>query len=129
MAPDNQLDPSKDLTPVIEAILDAVPQLRDSYREHLCEQLGQSLPYVYLADAVRVLNEQLWAKQLSMESIKRLCSTIENEFEKGDPDIDALIVLAFLEPLEGTMLFPIARSEFGPRTRKELLGMWGWSSS
>jgi hypothetical protein len=123
---DNQLDPSRDLTPVIEAILDAVPQLRDSYREHVCEQLGQSLPYVYLADAVRVLNEQLWARQLSMESIKRLCSTIENLLEKEDPDIDALIVLAFLEPLEGTMLFPIARSEFGPRTRKELLDSWGW---
>lgn len=26
------------------------------------------------------------------------------------------------------MLFPIARSEFGPRTRKALLEMWGWSS-
>jgi len=125
MAANKQLDPSKDLTPVIEAIIDAVPQLRDSYLEHIREQRGQSLPYVYLDDAVRILNEQLWARQLSMEAIRRLCSTIENEFEKADPDIDALIVLAFLQPLEGTMLFPIARSEFGPRARQELLEMWG----
>ena len=129
MATDEQIaEQEKNLAPVIEAIIDAVPQLRDSYEEHVYEQGGQRLSYVYLADAVRILNEQLLATNLSMGAIQRLCSTIESALEKVNPDIDALIVLAFLEPLERTVLFPIARNEFGPRTRKALLEMWGWTS-
>ncbi len=115
------------LGPVIDAIIDAVPQLRDSYVEHLREQRGRGLAYVYLPGAVRVLNEQLSARELSMEAIQQLCSAIERALERENSDIDALIFLAFLEPLEGTVLFPIARSEFGPRTRKALLEFWGWS--
>ena len=81
----------KTLTPVIEAIVAAVPQLRESYAEHVRENEGKTLSYIYLPDAVRILNEQLWARQLTMGAIQGLCATVESVLEKENPDIDTLI--------------------------------------
>ena len=63
-------------------VLEAVPELVDSYNEHLNDN-GELLPYVYLPDAVRTLELKLAEGKRSIDACTRLAWVIENALVSG----------------------------------------------
>jgi hypothetical protein len=113
--------------PIVQAIVNAVPELRESYEEHLKDHDGESLSYIYLPDAVRDLEKRFVpGGGLTIETIRRLCSAIEMAVETDNLDARDLIGLALLDEIEDSRMWSVMRSEFGPRTRQLLLEGWGW---
>lgn len=109
----------ENLPPVVKDLVRAVPELRNSFDEHL-RNYGEILSYIYLPDAVRDLAEQMHSGTLPRHALDKLSVGIELALESRDPAIEDLIGLALLDELKLSALWPLVRGHLGPRAREIL---------
>jgi hypothetical protein len=99
---------------VVAKLIEAVPELEASYKEHLTDN-DELLPYVYLPDAVRDLVCQMHSKMLSDDVYDRLANAIENVLT-SDPEAHDLITLGLLDEMRESELWTEVHDRLGPRT-------------
>jgi hypothetical protein len=96
------MTPSESL---VVRLVDEFPDLARVMEEHLVDQEGELLPYLFLADVAR------WAQatyRTAPDTVGRLADRLEAEFEAGEPAERDLVALGFVEvipfPPEGAPL-------------------------
>ena len=120
--------PPQDEVELVVRLLDAVPELADSYHEHLLDN-DELLPYHYLPDAVRALELMMHQGRLTEETRSQVAALIEAALEEGG-SIRNLALLGLVEEIANAHVMSVIRSypsllecmrdAFGPLTKEAL---------
>jgi hypothetical protein len=76
--------------------------------------------YVFLADAVRHFQDKLSDETLSLATLEQLASAIDSLLNLNDSEIDDLVVLALLVPLNESIVWERLRTRIGKKAIEEL---------
>lgn len=79
-------------------LVEVVPELSSLLDEHLLDQEGELLPYVFMADVARWLHEQ---SARSPDRVEQALAWLEARFSSGGFDVRNLIDVGILEMLPG----------------------------
>jgi hypothetical protein len=89
-----------------------IPGVRALWEEHLREELGQPLPYMFLFTLA------LWAEERATaypEDIRALVSALNDGLDHGVGDVPNLILAGFVESMSaGTALIPLVSGTLKP---------------
>ena len=87
-----------------EEVVAQIPASSGLWEQHLENESGEALPYVFLNDVAA------WAEDNAMTeatSIKRLVEVLNDAFENGPGDVPNLVLAGFMEGMSvGTDLVP-----------------------
>ena len=106
----------------VGALVYAFPVLRPVLEEHLGDQEGEVLPHLFMADVERWLEREVMNRRAqSAEEIATLLAFLEEAVATGDPEVNELIAVSFLEhlPRPGQPGSEI-RDMVGPHLRRQL---------
>lgn len=106
----------------IHALVDVVPELRPQLQQHLSDEEGELLPYVFLGDVAAWLHEQ---SQPDPQRVSELFAWLEERFDGGDFDTRNLIDVGLVEMLPAHPDGATVLSLLGPqlRARAEVAGL------
>ena len=109
---------------LIERVLIDVPELRETYAQHLAEY-GDPLPHVFMADVVRFVLEKVENHE-AQAALVRLLERLDEEIRIGSQAIQDLVGTSFAENLIGETealreLWPLMK----PALRKEVENFCG----
>ena len=117
--------PKKQITQdnLAQALLEAVPELRPVYDEHMEDNFGDFLGHIFFGDVTRFAGGLL--KKLdgsdsvkAKENLTRLVNFCEEAMGSGDDYVQNVISLSFIENIDREdfdSIFPL----FGPHLRAE----------
>ena len=109
-----ELYPRQDQNRVVAKLLDALPELRPAYMQHIADN-AEPLPYVFLADAVRYIEHELDCRNLPEHFLDRFAQAIEDALE-SDPDSHDLIGIGILEAIKSSTLWEKMSNRLGKRS-------------
>lgn len=75
------------------------PALLPLLAEHLVDQEGQVLPHLFMADVERWIEDIVKDGNEGQEAAREVLQFLEEAFSAGDPEIEELISVSFLEHL------------------------------
>lgn len=84
---------------VLEELCAEVPALQPLWAEHLNENYGELLPHVFLADVARFAVASLQGPPDQATVAQSIVMFLERAFAAGDPDVQELIGVSFIENL------------------------------
>ena len=84
---------------VLEELCADVPALQPLWTAHLNENHGEFLPHVFLADVARFAVASLQGTADQAAIAQSILTFLERAFAAGDPDVQELIAVSFIENL------------------------------
>ena len=83
----------------IEKLLAAAPELQSAFSEHIADN-GVLLPHVFLGDVTRLIAARACVRA-HQPSLKELLDGLDDGLRCGSPNIKELILVSFVENLNG----------------------------
>ncbi|MBP9815588.1 MAG: hypothetical protein KBC63_04720 [Candidatus Levybacteria bacterium] len=105
-----------------ETLIREVPEFAPIYNNHLSDY-DEILPHVLLGDFTRFTVETFYKSEADEESnqlLSRCLNFIESLFESGDPKLEELAQVSFLENLNNEKNYDAIAKRLGPVSRQHL---------
>ena len=83
-------------TDVIDRLVEVAPELKPALDEHLADQEGELLPYVFGYEVAKWLDAAATANR---ERASTVLTWLENQFADGEPEVRNLIDVGIIEML------------------------------
>ncbi|MBV9718320.1 MAG: cysteine synthase family protein [Candidatus Eremiobacteraeota bacterium] len=100
----------------VARLLGALPELQSSHAEHLADNDGELLPYMYFPDAVRDAQKQLCLGSLPPDFLDRFARAIEMLLD-WDPGAHDLVGLGIIDELKEADFWQAIYPKLGPKSR------------
>lgn len=111
-------------TDLTNRLVGTFPELRAELDEHLADQEGELLPYVFMADVARWLDRH---RTTNRDRVNELLEWLEREYVSGNFDERNLIDVGVVEMLPASPEGDAVLSLLGPelKARAEVSGLFG----